>query len=104
MGNKRLLLEDAEGNLLVSEDATTGRFSELPGVLEEGRERLATLPGWAREKIEALQTTAASTGNFVRSSAELRSTAALWRHNATLWRHNVSFGAHNFHWPEGRAQ
>ena len=71
MGNKRLLLEDAEGNLLGSEDATTmGRFSELPGVLEEGRERLSTLPGWAREKMEALRPTAASTGNFVRSSAE----------------------------------
>ena len=68
MGNKRLLLEDAEGNLLGSEDATgMGRFSsELPGVLEEGRERLSTLPGWAREKIEALKTT----GSFVRSSTE----------------------------------
>ena len=67
MGNKRLLLEDAEGNLLGSEDATTmGRFSELPGVLEEGRERLSTLPGWAREKMEALRTA----GNFVRSSTE----------------------------------
>ena len=67
MGNKRLLLEDAEGNLLGSEDATTmGRFSELPGVLEEGRERLSTLPGWAREKIEALR----KTENFVRNSTE----------------------------------
>ena len=31
MSNKRLLLEDAEGNLVESEDA--GSFSELPGEL-----------------------------------------------------------------------
>ena len=54
MGNKRLLLEDAEGNLLGSEDA--GGFTELPaaGDLETSRTKLSTLPGWAREKIEAL--------------------------------------------------
>ena len=73
MGNKRLHLEDAEGNLLGSEDAA--RFSELPAVvleeLEEGsrrRERLSALPGWAREKMEALRSAAG--GGFVRASTE----------------------------------
>ena len=69
MGNKRLHLEDAEGNLLGSEDAA--RFSELPAVvLEEGsrrRKRLSALPGWAREKMEALRSAG---GGFVRASTE----------------------------------